>query len=126
MVTYADVSCRSYIKNDQVVWRQAMQYNQMIKQKEEQAKKAQAEQQRAIAAQKKALEDKEKAEKEKYDAIKAKVDAEKAKIANAAQVEKDRAANAEKAAEELLKAEARDKDSKKAFSGKGMKKGFLG
>lgn len=111
----------------QVIWRQAMQYNQMLKQKEEQAKKAQAEQQRALAAQRAAEAEKDNAEKAKYDAIKAKVDAEKARLANAEQAEKDRIAKAEKAAEELLKAEEREKQSKTAFGGKGgMKKGFLG
>mmetsp|Transcript_26176 Transcript_26176/g.39031 ORF Transcript_26176/g.39031 Transcript_26176/m.39031 type:complete len:314 (+) Transcript_26176:123-1064(+) len=111
----------------QVIWRQAMQYSQMLKQKEEQAKKAQAEQQRAIAAQQAAVNEKNNAEKAKYDAIKSKVDAEKARLANADQAEKDRAAKAEKAAQELLKAEEREKQSKAAFGGKGgMKKGFLG
>lgn len=100
----------------QVVWRQAMQYHNMLKQKEEQAKAQQAAQQRALAEKKKAEEDKAVAEKARYDAIKKKVDEEKARIANA-----------EKAAAELLKQEEREKDSKKAFSGKGggLKKGFL-
>merc|ERR1711966_330005 len=98
----------------QVVWRQAMQYNNMLKQKEEQAKNQLAAQQRAIAEKQKAVE----AEKARYDEIKRKVDAEKARIANA-----------EKATQELLKQEEREKASKQAFSGKGgsgMKKGFLG
>ncbi|KAL7499227.1 hypothetical protein ACHAWT_010147 [Skeletonema menzelii] len=111
----------------QVIWRQAMQYSQMLKQKEEQAKKAQADQQRAIAAQKAAENEKNNAEQAKRDAIKAKVDAEKARLANAEQAEKDKAAKAEKAAQELLKAEEREKQSKNAFGGKGgLKKGFLG
>lgn len=102
----------------QVVWRQAMQYNNMLKQKEEQAKNQQAAQQRAIAEKQKAAEEKKAAEQARYDEIKRKVDAEKARIANA-----------EKATQELLKQEEREKASKKAFSGKGgggMKKGFLG
>lgn len=111
----------------QVIWRQAMQYNQMLKQKEEQAKKAQAEQQRALAAQRAAVDEKANAEKAKRDAIKANVDAEKARLAHVEQAEKDRIDNAEKAAEELLKAEEREKQSKNSFGGKGgMKKGFLG
>mmetsp|Transcript_13188 Transcript_13188/g.32058 ORF Transcript_13188/g.32058 Transcript_13188/m.32058 type:complete len:307 (-) Transcript_13188:265-1185(-) len=102
----------------QAVWRQAMQYHNMLKQKEEQAKSQAIAQQKAIADKKRAEDDKKAAEKARYDAIKQKVDDEKARIANA-----------EKTAEELLKQEAREKDSKKAFSGKagsGMKKGFLG
>ena len=103
-----------------------MQYNQMMKQREEQQKKAQAEQQRAAALKQAAEEEKNNAEKAKYDAIKAKVDAEKARIANAEQHEKDRIVKAEKAAQELLQAEEREKDSKTAFGGKGgLKKGFL-
>lgn len=102
----------------QVVWRQAMQYNNMLKQKEEQAKNQQAAQQRAIVEKQKAADDKKAAEKARYDAIKQKVDEEKARIANA-----------EKATQELLKQEEREKESKKAFSSKaggGIKKGFLG
>mmetsp|Transcript_14347 Transcript_14347/g.30674 ORF Transcript_14347/g.30674 Transcript_14347/m.30674 type:complete len:302 (+) Transcript_14347:121-1026(+) len=101
----------------QVVWRQAMQYHNMLKQKEEQAKAQQLAQHRAIAEKKKAEDEKSAAEKARYDAIAQKVDAEKARIANA-----------EKVAEDLMKQEEREKESKKAFSGKsgGMKKGFLG
>merc|ERR1712194_776052 len=100
----------------QVVWRQAMQYNNMLKQKEEQAKNQQAAQQRVIVEKQKAADDKKAAEKARYDAIKQKVDEEKARIANA-----------EKATQELLKQEEREKESKKAFSSKaggGIKKGF--
>lgn len=100
----------------QAVWRQAMQYHNMLKQKEEQAKAQAAAQQRALAQKRAAEDEKKAAEKARYDAVKAKVDAEKARIANA-----------EKTAQELLKQEEREKESKKAFSGKGgMKKGFLG
>lgn len=100
----------------QVVWRQAMQYNNMLKQKEEQAKSQQAAQQRAIAEKQKVVDDQKAAEQARYDAIKRKVDAEKARIANAERVE-----------QELLKQEEREKESKKAFSAKGgIKKGFLG
>jgi len=100
----------------QVVWRQAMQYHNMLKQKEEQAKSQAAAQHRAIADKKKAEDDKKAAEQARYDAVKMKVDAEKARIANS-----------EKAAQELMKQEEREKSSKKAFSSKGggMKKGFL-
>jgi len=100
----------------QVVWRQAMQYHNMLKQKEEQAKAQHAAQQKAIADKKKSEDDKKKAEADRYNAVKDKVDEEKARIVNA-----------EKTAQELLKAEEREKSSKKSFSGKGgMKKGFLG
>ncbi|KAL3762545.1 hypothetical protein ACHAWU_002417 [Discostella pseudostelligera] len=101
-----------------VVWRQAMQYHNMLKQKEEQAKAQAAAQVKAIAEKKKAEDDKKAAEQARYNEIKKKVDDEKARIANA-----------EKVAAELVKQEEREKDSKKAFSGKGgsgMKKGFLG
>lgn len=102
-----------------VVWRQAMQYHNMLKQKEEQAKTQQMAQARAIEEKKKAEEEKTAADKARYDEIKAKVDAEKARIANA-----------ERMAAELLKQEERERESKKAFSSKGggtgIKKGFLG
>lgn len=96
-----------------VIWRQAMQYHNMLKQKEEQAKQAAIAQQKALAEKNRIEGEKQAAEKAKYDAVKAKVDAEKARIQNA-----------EKTAEELAKQEAREKDSKNAF--KGVKKGFLG
>lgn len=93
-----------------------MQYHNMLKQKEEQAKAQAAAQQKAIAERQKAVDAKKAEEQARYDAIKKKVDDEKARIANA-----------EKAAEELIKQEAREKESKKAFKGgSGMKKGFLG
>lgn len=95
-----------------------MQYHNMLKQKEEQAKVQAADQVRAIAEKKKAEDDKKAAEQARYDEIKKRVEDEKARIANA-----------EKVAAELLKQEEREKDSKKAFSGKGgsgIKKGFLG
>lgn len=93
-----------------------MQYHNMLKQKEEQAKAQHAAQQKAIADKKKSEDDKKKAEADRYNAVKDKVDEEKARIVNA-----------EKTAQELLKAEEREKSSKKSFSGKGgMKKGFLG
>jgi len=100
----------------QVVWRQAMQYHNMLKQKEEQAKAQAVAQHRAITDKKKAEDDKKAAEQARYDAIKKKVDAEKARIVNS-----------EKAAQELMKQEEREKSSKKAFSSKGggLKKGFL-
>ena len=81
----------------QVIWRQAMQYHNMLKQKHEMEQKAAAE-----AAKKKAL------------------DSAKKNL-----TEEDKAKAAEKAAEELIKAEEREKASKKAFSGGGVKKGFL-
>ncbi|KAL3788417.1 hypothetical protein ACHAW5_001029 [Stephanodiscus triporus] len=102
-----------------VVWRQAMQYHNMLKQKEEQAKAQQMAQARAIEEKKKAEEEKAAADKARYDEIKARVDAEKARIANA-----------ERVAAELLRQEERERESKRAFSNKGggagIKKGFLG
>jgi Preprotein translocase subunit Sec66 len=87
-----------------VVWRQAMQYHQVLKQKheteakaaEEQAKKRKDIEQRVLAA-----------KSEQND-------------------EKAKELAAEKAAQELLRQEEREKQSKKSF-GKGgaMKKGFL-
>jgi Preprotein translocase subunit Sec66 len=88
----------------QAIWRQAMQYHQMLKQKHEQEAKV--------------VDDQAKRRKE----IEDKVNAEKKKI----QDEKDRIAAAEKAAQELIKDEERTKNSKKAFAAGGaMKKGFL-
>jgi len=87
----------------QVIWRQAMQYHNMLKQKHEMEQKAVAEQ----AAKRKAIEEKVNNYKSKD------------------QIEKEKADAAEKAAQELLKAEEREQSSKKAFSGGGVKKGFL-
>lgn len=87
----------------QVIWRQAMQYHNMLKQRHEMEAKAAAAQ-----AEKKKKED-------------AKVAAEKKKEEDA----KAREVAAEKAAQELIKAEEREKESKKAFKDGGMKKGFL-
>lgn len=86
----------------QVIWRQAMQYHNMLKQRHEMEAKAMA----AAAEKKKAEEDKILAEKKKIDDKKAKEMA------------------AEQAAADLIKQEEREKDSKSAFNG-GMKKGFL-
>lgn len=89
----------------QVIWRQAMQYHNMLKQKHEQEAKA-AEQ---AAAKKKEIEGKVNAEKQKEVAA------------------KKREEDAERLAQELIQEEERTQ-SKKAFSGKtgtGMKKGFL-
>merc|ERR1712157_249291 len=86
----------------QVIWRQAMQYHNMLKQKHEMEQKAVAEQ----AAKKKEIEQRVNAAKKQ---IQSKED------------EKDAA---ERIAKELLDAEEREKESKKAFS-KGMKGGFL-
>ena len=81
-----------------------MQYHQMLKQKHEQEAKALDEQ----AKKRKEIEDKVNAEKKKV------------------QDEKDKVRAAEKAAQELIKQEEREKNSKKAFaSGGAMKKGFL-
>lgn len=99
----------------QVIWRQAMQYHNMLKQKQEQEEQhRQFKAQKALELQKK-HDEAEAAEKAKYEEVKAKVDAEKARIARG-----------ERIAEELIKQEEREKESKKAFKeGSGMKKGFL-
>ena len=76
-----------------------MQYHNMLKQKHEAEQKAVAEQ----AAKRKEIEEK----------------------VRAAKSELSPAQKAEKAAEELLKQEEREKASKSAFSGSGVKKGFL-
>merc|ERR1712176_1455571 len=87
----------------QVIWRQAMQYHGMLKQKHEMEQKAAAE----TAAKKKEIEQR--------------VNAAKKQMENKLSPEEQ----AEKAAKELLEAEERGKDSKKAFSNGGVKKGFL-
>lgn len=95
----------------QLVWRQAMQYHSVLKQKHEQELKA--------------AEDHAKKRKE----VEQKVLAAKAAETQAPPVDDAdaRVKAAEKAAEELIKAEEREKQSKKSFpsSGKAMKKGFL-
>mmetsp|Transcript_6903 Transcript_6903/g.10182 ORF Transcript_6903/g.10182 Transcript_6903/m.10182 type:complete len:301 (+) Transcript_6903:146-1048(+) len=87
----------------ELIWRQAMQYHGMLKARHEQE---QAALNRA----------KEEAMKKKAEAMKKKKEVDDAKAKEVA---------AEKAAQELLKAEERKKDSDKAFNGGGMKKGFL-
>jgi hypothetical protein len=96
-----------FFQPSQVIWRQAMQYHQMLKQKHEQEAKEAAE----AAAKKKAI-------AAKVDAVKD----EKVKVID----EKEAAIlAAEKAAQELIMLEEREKKAKKAFSDGGMKKGFL-
>jgi hypothetical protein len=80
-----------------------MQYHNMLKQKHEAEQKAASDQ----AAKKRALEDKVTEAKSAEDA------------------EKNRLKQAEEVAQDLLKAEEREKESKTAFSGGGVKKGFL-
>mmetsp|Transcript_29015 Transcript_29015/g.52493 ORF Transcript_29015/g.52493 Transcript_29015/m.52493 type:complete len:287 (-) Transcript_29015:78-938(-) len=88
----------------QVIWRQAMQYHNMLKQKHEMEQKAAAE------------------EAKKRKIIEERVNAEKKRMSDAEAKEKA----AEQAAADLLKAEEREKESKQSFSGKGgMKKGFM-
>lgn len=88
----------------QYVWKQAMQYHQAITEKNKQEEKKQQE----LANQRKIVEAKVAAAKKQ-------------------QTKEEQEQIAQKVAEELLKAEERDKESKKAFSGKSatMKKGFL-
>jgi hypothetical protein len=80
-----------------------MQYHNMLKQKHETEQKAASDQ----AAKKRAITEKVNAAKQAQEA------------------EKNRLNQAEEVAQDLLKAEEREKDSKKAFSGGGVKKGFL-
>ena len=126
----------------QSIWRQAMQYHQVLKQKHEQELKAAEEQ----AKKKKEIELRVQAAQAEQAAAAAKGLSSPATAASttsasassgasvttpkagiSAEEEAERARLAEKAAEELLKMEEREKSSKKAFSsnGKGMKKGFL-
>lgn len=86
----------------QQIWKQAMQYHAMLKQRHEMEQRAVAEQ----AAKKKAIEARVKAAKQKE------------------MSEDDKVKAAERAAAELIKAEEREKQSKQAFQG-GVKKGFL-
>jgi hypothetical protein len=86
----------------QSIWRQAMQYHNMLKQKHETEAKAAMEH----AQKRKLVED-------KVNAAKKLITDEENRVKNAQQAEKD-----------LLKAEERDSDSKKAFKS-GMKKGFM-
>jgi len=85
------------------IWRQAMQYHNMLKQRHEMEQKAAAEQAR-----------KKKMEEDKVLAVKRAEDEKKA-----------RELAAERAAQELIKAEEREKDSKTAFNNGKIKKGFL-
>jgi hypothetical protein len=89
----------------QVIWRQAMQYHNMLKQKHEMEEKQVIE----AAAKRKEVE--------------AKVNAAKMKIKSA----EDEKTSAERLAKELIAAEEREKQSKIAFSSEagGVKKGFL-
>jgi len=85
------------------IWRQAMQYHNMLKQRHEMEQKAAAEQAR-----------KKKLEEDKVLAVK-----------RAADEKKARELAAERAAQELIKAEEREKESKTAFNNGKIKKGFL-
>lgn len=91
----------------QVIWRQAMQYHQMLKEKHETEAKNAAE----AARKKREIESKVNVQQQEVDDVKAKELA------------------AEKAAQELLKMEERQAATKKAFKGgdgsSGLKKGFL-
>jgi hypothetical protein len=89
----------------QVIWRQAMQYHNMLKQKHEMEAKQVIE----AAAKRKQVEEK--------------VNEAKMKIKSA----EDEKTSGEKIAQELIAAEEREKESKTTFSSEagGMKKGFL-
>jgi len=88
----------------ELVWRQAMQYHNMLKNKHEMERK-----------QRLALAEKAKAEEE----------ARKKPRMTPEELRRKKEIEAEKAAEELLKMEEREKESKKAFANSGIKKGFL-
>lgn len=116
----------------QMIWRQAMQYHQVLKQKHEQELKAAEEQ----AKKRKEIELKVQAAQAEQAAAAASTpiaasspatttDTPMATSSGNVDEEAERIRLAEKAAEELLKMEEREKESKKAFSSKGMKKGFL-
>lgn len=85
------------------IWRQAMQYHNMLKQRHEMEQKAAMEQAR-----------KKKMEEDKVLSVKRAEDEKKA-----------RELAAERAAQELIKAEEREKESKTAFNNGKIKKGFL-
>lgn len=87
----------------QTIWRQAMQYHNMLKNKHETERK-----QREDAAKQMAIQEEEK---------------KKPKL-TPEQERRQKELAAEKAAEELIKMEEREKAGKKSFTG-GMKKGFL-
>jgi len=89
----------------QVIWRQAFQYHTMLKNRQEAERKAMAQ-----------MAERKKLEEDKVAAIKNKADSERKRIDDA-----------EKAAQELIQMEEREKSSKSSFSGKdnGIKKGFL-
>ena len=107
----------------QMIWRQAMQYHQVLKQKHEQELKAAEEQA------KKKRESEQKAQAGPSSEQPAGTNVAAAVPATASgptpEEEAERIRAAEKAAEELIKMEERELESKKAFSSKGMKKGFL-
>ena len=125
----------------QSIWRQAMQYHQVLKQKHEQELKAAEEQ----AKKKKEIELRVQAAQAEQAAAAAGLPSPTAaasvpaiapstgttattpKAGVSVEEEAERARLAEKAAEELLKMEEREQASKKAFSSnsKGLKKGFL-
>jgi hypothetical protein len=111
----------------QVIWRQAMQYHSVLKQKHEEERKAAEE----LAKKRKEVEQRVQAAKaaEQTPAAAIAAPPSTAKATPAAASADDEAARvkaAELAAEELIKMEEREKESKKAFSGgKTMKKGFL-
>jgi len=88
----------------QTIWRQAMQYHNMLKNKHETEMK-----QREEAMKQKIIHDEEK---------------KKPKL-TPEQEQRQKEIAAEKAAEELIKMEEREKSGKKAFANGGMKKGFL-
>jgi hypothetical protein len=88
----------------ELVWRQAMQYHNMLKNKHEMETK-----QRDYLVEK----------------IKVEEEAKKKPRLTPEELRKKKEIAAERAANELLKIEEREKESKKAFSNSSMKKGFL-
>merc|ERR1712008_134381 len=92
----------------QTIWRQAMQYHNMLKNKHETERKA-MEEAAKNAVKQKAIQEEEK---------------KKPKL-TPEEERRQRELAAEKAADELIKMEEREKAGKKAFGNGGMKKGFL-
>jgi Preprotein translocase subunit Sec66 len=110
----------------QMIWRQAMQYHQMLKQRHEQEAKAQEEAAKKQKAANKTVNKKKNGDASATAATAAAAPAAAAKPApTEEELAKEKERAAEKAAEELIKMEEREKESKKAFAGAGMKKGFL-
>jgi len=92
----------------QTIWRQAMQYHNMLKERHEKERKQREDAAKNVVKQKQIQEEEKK----------------KPKLTPEEET-RQRELAAEKAADELIKSEEREKEGKKAFANGGMKKGFL-